>query len=211
MKKIYLLLVLVFSLLQTVKTLGQNNTDLIERENSNIDYIYIKGKDTIFCIITTINRHQNGKIHHIKYIDAKKQEHEIGSEKSSKTSIAECEKVLALRIMGYRMELLPESVGKPNGEKYHREIVTSGAFTVYCTIELSARLNKKNERVLSVKYVVGTKYTKYPDGKIGNGWDKDKLEEFFSKCNGLKYDKLSNNSNSDPLITIKEYNKAGCK
>ncbi len=118
MKK--LLLILFFSQI-TISLFGQDELPQ--------DYILFENKDTIFCVITTVNR-SAGNVYVIKYIDENKQTQTIPRKEISK--------VKSFRVGGYVNDYLPLKASKPNKYKRHLELKVDGKIKIYDHIRLIA-------------------------------------------------------------------------
>ena len=209
MKKLNVLSIFFLFLIQTTIIHAQGGDFEIETKNKDIDYIFLKGKDTLFCTITMIRRSQSQQICGIKYIDANKQEQMIGFDANigskAKAGILACQKVISLRADGYKLDFFPNAPSGPD----HCEVLTSGDVTIWGEMALSLLVNKKGERVVYEKYVPAAKMIKYNDGKIQTGIDCDEAKKYFSKCSALSLPKKINYDNI--LFWAMKYNQAGCK
>lgn len=116
MKKLFTLTFL--SLLSSV-TFGQ--------EKLPLDYILFEGKDTLFCVINTVNRGA-GNVYLINYTDENNQKHTI-EKKETKT-------VKSFRVGGYVNDYIPLKASKPKKYQRHIELKVDGKIKIYDHIRL---------------------------------------------------------------------------
>jgi hypothetical protein len=118
MKKLF---VILFFLQITITLFGQE--ELVP------DYILFENKDTIFCVITRLER-GGGNVYSMIYIDENNQSHTIKKK--------EVPTIKSFRIGGYVNDYLPLKASKP--DKYHRhiELKIDGKIKIYDHIRLIA-------------------------------------------------------------------------
>jgi hypothetical protein len=120
------------------------------------DFILRKGQDTLFCVITELNRSASGMVNSIQYIDRNRTEHTIKGRE-------ETEKVIALRIAGCRLELLALKPDNPDGDKRLLEVVIDGKVQALVYNVLTVSTNSTGTRRF-LRQTGRTEYFKLPDG-----------------------------------------------
>lgn len=170
MKKIILCIILPFGFVLKAQQAPLN------------DFILI-GKDTTFCIITTLKR-ATAPIVQIVYTDLNG-----GNEQTiEKNAIQE---ITTIRIGGYVMDFIPLTAAKPDEDKRHVERRVDGKIIIYRPDRLTAKTNKKGERSLYSSWGTGSSLHAIKMDK-NNYYDvnkmtiKDYIIPYLNKCEAFK-------------------------
>lgn len=145
------------------------------------DYIYMEGKDTIWCRITFVHRAEN-KVNTITYKDQSGKEITIG--KNGVSGVKACLAVKSFRVEGIQSDLMPEDAPKDK-ELIHKEIKLKGKITVYSELLLEAETATGDRRSLHYHshWNNAEKTVLFPDGSYLD-WDKAliKIKDMLEKC-----------------------------